>query len=65
MGLWTKESDYCLSHPTGWTIAKYIMREAVVYILWHGDTQRGHFDDARDAMRRHTELTRSASSCNA
>lgn len=56
MGLWTKESDYCLSHPSGWTIAKYIMRKAPVYILWQGDTQKGHFYDARDAMRRHTEL---------
>ncbi|WP_278501934.1 hypothetical protein [Paraburkholderia fungorum] len=56
MGQWTKVSEYCLSHPSGWTIAKCYVLGSAKYVLWQGETRRGQFDDVRDAMREHTRL---------
>lgn len=57
MGEWTKESEYCLSHPSGWTIAKCYVRGVPRYVLWQGDTRKNQFNDVRDAMREHSRLT--------
>lgn len=56
MGQWVKESEYCLTHPSGWTIAKCIVNGIPQYILWHGDARKGQFDEARKAMSEHTRL---------
>ncbi|KDR25580.1 MULTISPECIES: hypothetical protein [Caballeronia] len=58
MGEWTKESEYCLSHPSGWTIAKCYVQGVPRYVLWEGDTRKNQFNDVRDAMREHSRLTR-------
>lgn len=56
MGQWTKVSEYCLSHPSGWTIAKCYVLGEPKYVLWQGETRKGHFVDVRGAMREHTRL---------
>lgn len=58
MGEWIKESEYCLTHPGGWTIAKCYVQGVAHYVLWHGDTRKGQFSEVRDAMREHSRLTR-------
>ena len=60
MGEWTKESEYCLSHPSGWTIAKCYVQGVPLYVLWQGDTRKDQFHEVRDAMREHSRLTRVA-----
>ncbi|WP_211703646.1 hypothetical protein [Paraburkholderia aspalathi] len=45
-----------MSHPSGWTIAKYNVKDAHVYMLWQGDTPHGRFDSPQAAMRIHTTL---------
>jgi hypothetical protein len=60
MRQWIKESEHCMSHPSGWTIAKYNVNGVPVYMLWQGDASQGKFDSARDAMRRHSELVPTA-----
>jgi len=56
MGQWKIENEYYMSHPSGWTIAKYNVSDAPVYMLWQGDTPRGKRDSVREAMRLHTQL---------
>lgn len=58
MGEWIKESEYCLSHPSGWTIAKCYVLGVAHYVLWQGDTRKDQFHEVRDAMREHSRLTR-------
>lgn len=56
MGQWKIENEYYMSHPSGWTIAKYNVSDAPVYMLWQGDTPRGKRYSVRDAMSLHTQL---------
>jgi hypothetical protein len=56
MGQWTIENEYYMSHPSGWTIAKYNVNESPVYMLWQGDTPRGKRGSVREAMSLHTQL---------
>ncbi|CAM2198559.1 protein of unknown function (plasmid) [Paraburkholderia kururiensis] len=60
MGEWIKVSEYCLSHPDGWTIAKCYVQGVAHYVLWHGDTRKDQFSEVRDAMREHSRLTRTS-----
>ena len=53
---WVKVSEYGMSHPTGWTIAKCIVNGTPVYVLWKGDDFHGKFDDAEAAKAKHVDV---------
>ncbi|MGZ2749920.1 hypothetical protein [Burkholderia stagnalis] len=52
---WHLEGRCCLSHPTGWTIAKCFLQGTPVYVLWEGDMRRGQFTNAISAMQEHRD----------
>jgi hypothetical protein len=56
VGEWTKQNEYCLSHPSGWTIAKYMVQGNPTYLLWQDHALRGKFEAPREAMRMHKKL---------
>ena len=54
---WRLEGEHALVHPTGWTIARYAVRNACVYILWQHDEKQGQFASTQAAKQKHAELT--------
>lgn len=61
-GNWRPQGDYALVHPTGWTIAKYVVLSRWCYLLWEpvdrcgvtkANALHGPFSDVRDAMKMH------------
>lgn len=54
---WRLEGEHALVHPTGWTIARYALKDTWTYILWHGDEKQGQFASTQAAKQKHAELT--------
>lgn len=63
---WRPSGDFALVHPSGWSIARYSVYGNWRYLLWepihrctaaNGNQSHGPFNDVRDAMRLHRDLT--------
>lgn len=64
-GEWSKVSEYCLSHPGGWTLAKCFVQGVAQYVLWQGDERKGQFGTVREAMAAHQAFVNPAGSIGA
>lgn len=65
MGEWSKASEYSLSHPGGWTLAKCFVQGVAKYVLWQGDERKGQFGTVREAVAAHQALANPAGSIGA
>lgn len=67
---WRPSGDFALVHPSGWSIARYSVYGEWRYLLWepidrcisrsavaNSNPLHGPFNDVRDAMRLHRDLT--------
>ena len=54
---WRLEGEHALVHPTGWTIARYALKDTWIYILWRGDEKQGQFASTQAAKQKHATLT--------
>lgn len=53
---WKQDSAYGWSHPTGWTIGRYIVGGRETFMLWHGNEIQGQFPTLEAAQAKHREL---------
>ncbi|HUO61592.1 MAG TPA: hypothetical protein VMU24_13050 [Candidatus Acidoferrales bacterium] len=56
--VWKQEGEYGWSHPTGWTIGRYILNGVPRFMLWQGRDNRGRFDSLALAQQQHETLTK-------
>jgi len=56
MDEWKQDSEYGWSHPTGWTIARYIVNGVPTFMLWHGGETQGKCNSLDEAKKRHVEI---------
>jgi hypothetical protein len=54
---WRLEGEHALVHPTGWTTARYALKDTWIYFLWHGDEKQGQFASTQAAKQKHATLT--------
>ena len=63
---WRPSGEFAMVHPSGWSIARYSVYGQWRYLLWepinrctaaHANQFHGPFDNVRDAMRLHRDLT--------
>jgi hypothetical protein len=48
---WQQTNEYSWSHPSGWTITRYLVKGAKTYLLWDRTGQpHGPFPSAKDAQ---------------
>lgn len=57
MDEWTELNPFAITHPKGWTIAKYSVSGNWKYMLWHGNDDKGVFDSASEAKSAFDRLT--------
>ena len=56
MDEWKQDSEYGWSHPTGWTIARYIVNGVPTFMLWHGGETQGKCNSLAEAKERHAKI---------
>jgi len=63
---WRPSGEFAMVHPSGWSIARYSVYGQWRYLLWepinrctaaNANQFHGPFDNVRDAMRLHRDLT--------
>lgn len=57
---WKQDSAYGWSHPSGWTIGRYVVNGVPTFMLWHGAETQGQFNTLELAKARHGELVPAA-----
>ncbi|WP_020201318.1 hypothetical protein [Cupriavidus sp. WS] len=50
---WKQDTAYSWSHPSGWTIARYVVNGVSRYMLWKGRESQALLDTLEDAQRQH------------
>jgi hypothetical protein len=50
---WKLESPYGWSHPSGWTIGRYVVAGVSHFMLWQGRDHRGKFNSLEAAQAQH------------
>ncbi|MGF6637233.1 hypothetical protein [Paraburkholderia tuberum] len=50
---WKQDSPYGWSHPSGWTIGRYVVAGVPRFMLWEGRDHRGNFDSLDAAQAQH------------
>ncbi|REE06524.1 hypothetical protein B0G71_8202 [Paraburkholderia sp. BL27I4N3] len=62
---WRPSGEFAMVHPSGWSIARYLVYDEWRYLLWEpvdlcrharGNASHGPFRNVRDAMRLHRQL---------
>ncbi|CAJ5355926.1 MULTISPECIES: hypothetical protein [pseudomallei group] len=54
---WTAVSSYGYTHPTGWSIGVYRVRDRWVTLLWDAHSIYDEYSDPLAAARHHAALT--------
>jgi hypothetical protein len=55
---WKQDSLYGWSHPSGWTIGRYVASGVSHFMLWQGREHRGNFESLEAAQARHRSETK-------
>jgi len=51
--VWTAAGDYGWSHPTGWTIGRYVVNGTPRFLLWQGQKVVDRFESFDEAVKHH------------